>query len=137
MIKILSLLPEDGNFFCDVDHQLTIALIQNMVAADKRYWDYRDMRNFVLALIVHCRKSPYDVYIGRPSKWGNPFEIGPDGTRDEVISKYRNWIKQQPGLMSDLHELEGKTLGCWCSPKSCHGEVLFELANCNTLFDWK
>jgi hypothetical protein len=39
--------------------------------------------------VVHCKREPYDVYIGRPSKWGNPFQIGRDGTRDEVIAKYR------------------------------------------------
>ena len=39
--------------------------------------------------VVHCKKAPFDVYIGRPSKWGNPYSIGPDGTREEVIEKYR------------------------------------------------
>lgn len=42
--------------------------------------------------VVHCKKEPYDVYIGRPSKWGNPFVIGKDGTREEVIAKYAEWI---------------------------------------------
>ena len=42
--------------------------------------------------VVHCKKEPYDIYIGRPSKWGNPFSIGKDGTREEVIEKYREWI---------------------------------------------
>ena len=82
-----------------------------------------------MPLVVHCKKSSYDVYIGRPGKWGNPFEIGRDGTRDEVITKYRNWIQTQPHLLASLHELRGKTLGCWCSPKACHGDVLIELAN--------
>ena len=77
--------------------------------------------------IVHCKKEPYDVYIGRPSKWGNPFTIGKDGTREEVIEKYRQWIKTQHHLMNSLNELKGKTLGCWCTPKPCHGEVLIEL----------
>ncbi len=80
-------------------------------------------------LVVHCKKSKYDVYIGRPSKWGNPFTIGKDGTREEVIVKYRNWILTQPNLLKDLHELRGKVLGCWCCPNSCHGEVLVELCN--------
>ena len=43
--------------------------------------------------------QPYDVYIGRPSKWGNPFRIGPDGNREEVIRKYRDWIGKQPELL--------------------------------------
>ena len=77
--------------------------------------------------VVHKSKSPFDVYIGRPSKWGNPFEIGKDGTRAEVIEKYREWILTQPDLLSQLNELKGKTLGCWCSPSPCHGDVLVEL----------
>lgn len=79
--------------------------------------------------VVHCKKEPYDVYIGRPSKWGNPFEIGKDGSRGEVIAKYEKWIYTQPDLMNSLHELRGKTLGCWCAPKACHGDVLARLAD--------
>jgi len=83
--------------------------------------------------IVHCKKEPYDVYIGRPSKWGNPFHIGIDGTREEVIEKFRNWIITQPKLLKDLHEIKGKTLGCWCKPKVCHGDVLVELIETSNL----
>jgi hypothetical protein len=80
-------------------------------------------------LVVHCRKSRYDVYIGRPSKWGNQFEIGKDGTRTEVIKKYKEWLLNNKELMLQLHELKGKILGCWCAPQPCHGDVLAELAN--------
>jgi hypothetical protein len=69
------------------------------------------------------------VYIGRPSKWGNPFVIGRDGTRNEVIAKYRAWIVSQPELMNALDELRGHDLVCWCAPLACHGDVLVELAN--------
>jgi hypothetical protein len=79
-------------------------------------------------MVVHCKKDTYDVYIGRPSKWGNPFTIGKDGDRDEVIRKYKEWIVTQPNLMRSLHELKGKTLGCWCKPNACHGDVLVELS---------
>ena len=79
-------------------------------------------------LVVHCKKSKYDVYIGRPSKWGNPFEIGKDGTREDVVIKYEQWIITQPKLMADIGELKGKVLGCWCAPKACHGDVLARLA---------
>ena len=75
--------------------------------------------------VVHCKREPYDVYIGRPSKWGNPFTIGKDGTRDEVIAKYRVHLHES-GLIADIEELRGKTLGCWCAPKPCHGDVLAE-----------
>lgn len=79
--------------------------------------------------VVHCKKDNYDVYIGRPSKWGNPFEIGRDGTRLEVLQKYRKWIVEQEELMNSLWELEGKTLGCFCYPQACHGDILIELIN--------
>lgn len=78
--------------------------------------------------VVHSQKDHYDVYVGRPSKWGNPFEIGRDGTRSEVIAKYRVWVQQQPELMASLGELRGKVLGCWCKPRACHGDVLVGLA---------
>jgi hypothetical protein len=82
--------------------------------------------------VVHCKRNVYDTYIGRPSKWGNPFVIGPDGDRLQVIEKYREWIFTQPKLLADLNELRGKRLGCWCSPAICHGNVLAELADINT-----
>jgi hypothetical protein len=77
--------------------------------------------------VVHCKKEPFDVYIGRPSKWGNPFSIGKDGTREEVIAKYEEWILTQQHLLDALPELKDKTLGCWCSPQACHGDVLIKL----------
>jgi hypothetical protein len=77
--------------------------------------------------VVHCKKEPYDVYIGRPSKWGNPFVIGEDGTREEVIKKYEEWIRGRPDLLNDISELKDKVLGCWCSPQSCHGDVLVKI----------
>ena len=79
--------------------------------------------------VVHCKRDTYDVYIGRPSKWGNPFAIGADGTREQVIEKYRRWLIAQPALMAALPELRGKTLGCWCAPQACHGDVLADLAD--------
>lgn len=80
-----------------------------------------------MAKVVHCKKEPYDVYIGRPSKWGNPFVIGKDGTREEVVAKYEEYIKSRPDLMRSLPELKGKTLGCWCFPYLCHGDILAKL----------
>lgn len=77
--------------------------------------------------IVHCKKAQYDVYIGRPSKWGNPYVIGPDGTREEVIQKYEEHIRSSKILMRALPSLAGKTLGCWCHPKPCHGDVLIKI----------
>lgn len=82
-----------------------------------------------LARVVHCKKEKYDVYIGRPSPWGNPYEIGRDGTRLEVIEKYSQYIRSNPELLQKLPSLQGKTLGCWCAPAPCHGDILMELAN--------
>ena len=79
--------------------------------------------------VVHCKKEPFDVYIGRPSRWGNPYKVGVHGTREQVIEIYREYLKSLPYLMEHLPELKGKILGCWCSPKPCHGEVLARLAN--------
>lgn len=78
---------------------------------------------------VGKRSSAMQVYIGRPSKWGNPFVIGRDGSRADVIAKYRAWIVAQPALMNALDELRGRDLVCWCAPLACHGDVLIELAN--------
>lgn len=70
------------------------------------------------------------VYIGRPSKWGNPFVIGKDGTRDEVIEKYKVWLLSQPAKVEAVkRELVGKDLICFCAPKGCHGDVLLKVAN--------
>ena len=79
-------------------------------------------------VVVNLRHEFYDVRIDRRSKWGNPFRIGPDGTRAEVIAKYRAWIQTQPHLLASLGELNGRRLGCWCAPRPCHGDVLVELA---------
>lgn len=79
--------------------------------------------------VVHCKRAPSDVYIGRPSKWGNPFTIGRDGSREAVIQAYLDYILTRPDLIAALPELRGKTLGCWCAPLSCHGHVLAYLAD--------
>lgn len=70
---------------------------------------------------------PDAVYIGRGSKWGNPFKIGPDGSRSEVIFKYEQWLKNQPDLLSSIDELKNKALVCFCKPSACHGDVLVKV----------
>jgi Domain of unknown function (DUF4326) len=86
--------------------------------------------------VVHCKKEKYDVYIGRGSKWGNPFshKLGTQAlyvveSRETAIKCYEEWLLKQPHLIASLHELKGKTLGCWCTPLACHGDVLLKLAN--------
>lgn len=77
--------------------------------------------------VVHCKKSKYDVYIGRPSKWGNPFTIGVNGSRLSVIELYRKYFYSRPDLMKAAEEeLKDKVLGCWCAPLPCHGDVIAE-----------
>ena len=87
-------------------------------------------------MVVHCKKQGYDVYIGRGSKWGNPFSHKQGtkaqyvvGSREEAIACYKEYITVGEGkhLLKDLHELKGKTLGCWCKPLACHGDILEEL----------
>ncbi len=79
--------------------------------------------------VVHCKEEPYDVYIGRPSKWGNPFKIGRDGTREEVLQKYQVWLSGQWDLLDSLDEIRGKVLGCHCKPRGCHGDILSLIAD--------
>ena len=69
------------------------------------------------------------VLVGRPSKWGNPFRIGVDGTRLQVIERYRRYVMASPALLRALPELRGKDLVCYCAPQPCHGDVLLDLAN--------
>ena len=75
----------------------------------------------------------YDVYIGRAGKgksgyFGNPFKIGEDGNREEVIQKYKAWfwnrVNKDVEFRNRVMELKGMTLGCFCHPKPCHGDVI-------------
>ncbi len=79
--------------------------------------------------VVNCKKEPYDVLIDRRTIYGNPFIIGRDGTREEVVEKYRKWVPTQEKIMNSLYKLYNKRLGCHCKPKACHGDVLVELIN--------
>lgn len=86
--------------------------------------------------VVNIRATDrYDVYIGRGSKWGNPFSHKKGtsaefvvASREEAIERYRGYLANRPELVEALHELKGKTLGCFCKPAGCHGDVLAELA---------
>lgn len=85
--------------------------------------------------VVHCERDSYDVYIGRPSIWGNPFKVEDLGRKD-CINRYREWImysEEASDLRNQLPSLKGKTLGCWCKPKACHGDVLVELIESGVL----
>ena len=86
----------------------------------------------------HYRNKPLpenSVYVGRPTKWGNPFSHM-SGTlaqwkassREESVEKYREWILKNEELLANIGELRGKDLVCWCAPAKCHAEVLIELS---------
>lgn len=80
--------------------------------------------------VIHKRDiKPGDIYIGRPGKWGNPFVIGRDGDRTEVIRKYEMWFAHQDKLIESLNEIQNKRLVCWCKPYACHGDVLARWAD--------
>lgn len=80
--------------------------------------------------VLNKRNSNDGVYIGRPTKFGNPFVLGKDGDRDTVIEKYEQWLRTQPLLIEAAkRELRGKSLVCWCAPARCHGDVLMRIAN--------
>jgi hypothetical protein len=95
-------------------------------------------KNNMNSRLVNINKDDYDVLITRTTKWGNPYSHR-EGTnalyivssRNEAIECYKEYITIGEGkhLLNDLDELKGKTLGCVCLPKKCHGEVLLELIN--------
>lgn len=74
------------------------------------------------------------VFIGRPSKWGNPYVIGLHGDREEVLRLYKRYLLTRPELIKSARkELCGKDLVCFCAPKPCHGEFLIRIANCSRI----
>lgn len=96
----------------------------------------------------HARRIPADaVYVGRPSKWGNPFSHIPGAavkvgwqvaTREEAITEYERWIwePRQDMLRAAMRrELKGKDLVCWCAPLDCHANIIVEIANSVTIFE--
>lgn len=94
--------------------------------------------------VIHYKdKDKYStnsqVYIGRPSKWGNPYTHRVSrtlaqykvNTRQQAIEAYKEWITNRDGkyLLDYLYELKDKILVCWCKPEDCHGDVLAELVS--------
>eukprot|EP01107_Rhizomastix_libera_P011421 TRINITY_DN28877_c0_g1_i1.p1 TRINITY_DN28877_c0_g1~~TRINITY_DN28877_c0_g1_i1.p1 ORF type:complete len:166 (-),score=42.77 TRINITY_DN28877_c0_g1_i1:25-522(-) len=88
--------------------------------------------------VFHYRKIPHGmesntVYVGRPSKFGNPFkldDVNDDKKRAVVIEQYAEYLASRPDLVqAAISELKGKHLACWCAPKPCHADVLIRVAN--------
>lgn len=70
------------------------------------------------------------VYVGRPSKWGNPSRLGVDGTREQCVEQFRSYVASSREFREAIkRELRGKDLVCWCAPLPCHADVLLEVAN--------
>jgi hypothetical protein len=96
--------------------------------------------------VIHWRdrQQAHDfVYVGRAaprlglpaSPFANPFRIGPDGGRTDVIERYRSWILGRPDLLLRLRELRGRPLACWCAPEPCHADVLAALVDADEILD--
>ena len=88
--------------------------------------------------VVNIRTSAYDVYIGRAGKgqdgyFGNPFRLSTSESRGATIEQYRKYfyerLETDPEFKRRVHELKGKTLGCFCKPYACHGDVIAEYLN--------
>jgi hypothetical protein len=83
--------------------------------------------------VVNVKHEECDVYIGRAmagrqgSRFRNLLKVGVDGTREQVIARYRTWLLTQPELLKELQSYRGLRLGCWCYPLVCHGDVLVEI----------
>ena len=70
------------------------------------------------------------IYVGRPTKWGNPFVLEQEEDRDDVLAQYEEWLLSQPELVAEVRrELKGKHLVCWCAPRACHADILLRVAN--------
>lgn len=76
-------------------------------------------------------KPPKDaVYIGRPSKWGNPYPVQYESQREWAIKSFEESIEENPKIKEMIkRELKGKDLVCFCKPKACHGDILLRIAN--------
>jgi len=91
-------------------------------------------RKYTMPLVLNARKSGMvvdnSVYVGRPSEFGNPFKVGVDGNRVEVIEKYEQYVLANADLLALVKsKLRGKHLICWCAPDFCHADVLLKIAN--------
>lgn len=79
--------------------------------------------------------EPYTIYIGRAnkwlnlsqSKWANIYVMKNESDRARVLIEYENYVRNSPELWNSLEELDGEIVGCYCSPKKCHGDILNKL----------
>lgn len=70
------------------------------------------------------------IYVGRPTMWGNPYVVGRDGTRAEVVAKHARMVESSPSLKAAAKRvLRGHDLVCWCWPLPCHATTWLKVAN--------
>lgn len=88
----------------------------------------------ILPTVVNKRNSSFDIYIGRGSYFGNPFQMQNHSIleRNRVITLYKSYVKkllkEEPNkFKTELRSLSGKRLGCFCAPLPCHGDVLINI----------
>ena len=87
---------------------------------------YRDLQHW-LEDNNHVYIGRHNCYVGAPSsKWRNPYSAKKYG-RDKCIQMYEKYIRASDELMNSIEELRGKTLGCWCTPNACHGDILLKI----------
>lgn len=98
-------------------------------------------------IVVHCKKESYDTYVGRGSRWGNPYSHKPNTkalyivpTLAEAVERFHDYLLGSPDLYQEVGELRGQVLGCWCAPPGgldaalppdavCHAQILAYYAN--------
>lgn len=80
--------------------------------------------------VVNMKTDMYDMRIDRQTIFGNPFKIFEDGTRLNVIKKFRKYfirrVKKEKWFREQVENLRGQRLGCHCKPLPCHGDVIME-----------
>ncbi len=125
--------PDVDDMFWHQDEQLRLYNIEQEIIEYKTILTKKKMHNINIVNLM--KKEPYDVYIGRANEglglegsvFGNPFNMKNESQREGVIKLYRNYMLLNKHLILALKDLRGKTLGCYCKPKHCHGDVLVEL----------
>ncbi len=85
--------------------------------------------------VVHLKVSPYTRRIDRATVWGNPHPLGGQSTGERVACQlaYVRTMASDEAALARCGDLRGETLGCWCAPRMCHGDVLATLAAVDTV----
>jgi len=140
------LAPEEATTEYTTEAEITPTTDAEVTASDG---DGPIIPQHIKAWVTNVHNNKCKVYIGRPDAnpkgrsgkpasghprwgWGNPFSMGGGASRGSVIRQYTNWIMapERANLRAEARqELQGKTLGCFCTPLSCHGHVLALIAN--------